>query len=57
VKTYNLKVSVMAWENLPVIKEFEVRANSFTMAAGICKGQAAVNGWRVLEILSYTAEA
>lgn len=53
MRTYTLKVSIISWEGLPVLKEFEVRANSFIMAAGICKGQAAVNGWRVLEVVDY----
>lgn len=53
MKTYILKVLIMDWEGLPVVKGFQVRANSFSMAAGICKGQAAVNGWKVLEIINY----
>ena len=53
MKTYELQVLIIGWEKVPLVKWFEVRANSFAMAAGVCKGQAAVNGWKILDILDY----
>ena len=53
MRKFTLKVLIMSWEQLPVVKTFEVMANSFSMAAGICKGQAAVNGWKIIEVIDY----
>lgn len=53
MKTYFLNVLVVAWEKMPVVKTYKTRANSFSMAAGMMKGQAAINGWTVLKILNY----
>jgi hypothetical protein len=47
---------MIGWEGLPLLKQYKVRANSFTMAAGFCKGQAAVNGWKILEIEGYNLQ-
>jgi hypothetical protein len=54
MKTYKMEVLIMAWEQSPVLKGFEVRANSYEMAAGILKGQAAINGWKILKVLSHS---
>jgi hypothetical protein len=54
MKTYTLEVLMMAWDQTPVMKAFEVRANSYDMAAGILKGQAAINGWKILEVVDYS---
>jgi hypothetical protein len=56
MKTYRLAVAVVAWEGYPVVKDYVVKANSFDMAAGMCKGQAAINGWKIVEILNYEVE-
>jgi hypothetical protein len=56
MRTYILDIRMISWEGLPLLKQYKVRANSFTMAAGLCKGQAAVNGWKILEIVSYNLQ-
>jgi hypothetical protein len=56
MRTYILDIRMIGWEGLPLLKQYKVRANSFTMAAGFCKGQAAVNGWKILEIVSYNLQ-
>lgn len=58
MRTYVLKVLIaqgqgMPWAGMPVVKEYQVRANSFAMAAGLCRGQAAVNGWKIFDVINY----
>lgn len=53
MKTYKLWVVIMSSAGWPVLKEFHVLANSFTMAAGICKGQTALDGRKIVEIVKY----
>jgi|LakMenEpi03Aug12_release.lakeMendotaPanAssembly.Ray.scaffolds.fasta_scaffold1770732_2 hypothetical protein len=53
MKTYILDIKMIGWEGMPLLKQYKVRANSFAMAAGFCKGQAALQGWKVLDIIDH----
>jgi hypothetical protein len=53
MKKYLLDVLMISWEQIPLVKVYEVRAADLEMAVGMCKGQSAINGWKFLELKSY----
>ncbi len=52
MQTYEIELIMLAWEGSPLPKVYKIRACDPGMALGFCKGQAAVNGWKVLEVKS-----
>ena len=51
MKTYLLKILIDHKGFWTVT--YKVRANSYAMAAGMCAGQTALNGWKLINVISH----
>lgn len=54
MKTFTLEILIKTGDSAPAVKKYRVPAVDLSMAVGMCKGQAAINGWQVLEVFDHT---